>query len=111
AGAAAGEGLERAVRELEPDRLGGLAQGDERAALERRHRAAVDADQMVVVAVGPAHDEHGLAAPGAGILDQALVAPPLDRAVGGGEPDPGLVVAGGGVQLADAEGVADRLPG
>jgi hypothetical protein len=66
---------------------------------------------VVVVAVGPAHDEHGLAATGAGILDEALVAPALDRAVGGGEADPGLVRASSGMQLAGAEGVADRLPG
>ena len=94
AGAAAGERLEGAVGELEPDRLGRLAQRHERAALERRDGAAVDAHEVVVVAVGRAHHEHRLAAAGAGLLDQALVAPALDRAVGGREADAGLIAPG-----------------
>src|SRR5205807_3485402 len=85
--------------------------GLERASLEQRGGAALDADDVVVVPLGGAQHVDGLAAAAAGLLGPPLLPPAIDGAVGGGQAEPGLGLLGCGVQLADAEGTAHRAAG
>jgi hypothetical protein len=61
-----------------------------------------------MVAVRLAHDEDGLAAAGAGVLDEPALAPALDGPVGRRQSQPGGVGTGDGMELADAECASDR---
>jgi hypothetical protein len=66
---------------------------------------------VVVVPGGAAQDEDGLSVARPGVLDEALLAPPLDGAVCGGQAEAGSLGQGCGVELADAEGAAHGAPG
>src|SRR3954451_23017740 len=102
---------QRRIEQVETGAAGRLAGRLQRAALEQCGDAAVDADDVMVVALRRAEHVDGLAATRAGFLGPALLAPALHRAIGGREPQPGGGVAGGGVQLAHAEGAVHRAAG
>src|SRR6476661_6968771 len=106
-----GQRAQRRIEQVEAGGAGRLAGGLERAALEQRGGAAVDADDVVVVPLRGAQHVDGLAAAGAGFLGPALFAPAFHGAIGGRQPQPGGGVAGSRVQLAHAEGSVHRAAG
>src|SRR3954447_400743 len=103
-GAPGRQSPERLVEQLESGGADGLAHRLERAPLERRDGAAVDADDVVVVAVGGAEDEGRLAAALPRLLDETLLAEALHRAVRRRQAERRLIGAGGAMQLANGEG-------